>query len=343
MEQEARILARIDHPNVVQVRNVFEEGEALVLELEYMSGGDLLSGTPIGGVPEADAVALMGGVLSGLQAVHDAGLVHRDVKPENILLAANGVPKITDLGIAHDPDAREKTRLGARMGTLEYMAPEQIQGNGVDARADVYAAGIVLYRILTGEFPYEATSDFEWQVAHVQEEPNVELLELLSSPALTSAILGALAKRPEERLGSALEFRQALEEVGEPIERPASAVPKASGPQPVVRDLDRSESGAMEKRAPPTSIPASPKAYPKPDTATRSWREGVNGPEHDKPGNDCGFAGFTLGATFVEACVFDRWTEPDKEEAAARAEARAPSQPARENKVPPPTPRCFMC
>ncbi len=251
MEQEARILASIEHPNVVQVRNVFEEGDVLAMELEFMPGGDLLSAIPNGGMPETEAVRIMGAVLSGLGAIHDAGLVHRDIKPDNVLLSGNSTPKVTDLGIAHDPGAREKTRVGATLGTPEYMAPEQIQGLRVDLRTDVYATGIVLYRMLTGDFPFRATTDFEWQVAHVQHEPDMERLRGKVSAAVIAVVEKALAKKPERRWRSAEEMAAALNESADEAQRAAANAAIATTPGPAAAIN-------VEVDATTESLPASP-------------------------------------------------------------------------------------
>ena len=220
MQQEASALARIDHPNVVAVRNVFEENGLLAMELEFMSGGDLLSRIPAGGMSEGQAVKTMCGVLAGLQAIHDVGLVHRDIKPDNILLAANGTPKLTDLGVARDAQAAERTQLGMVLGTLEYMAPEQIQGLTVDATADLYAVGMVLCRAVTGAFPFAAQTAFEWQVAHVKEPPNLTALRAKASGGLAAVVARALAKVPRARFASAMDMRRALEALAD---RPGSA------------------------------------------------------------------------------------------------------------------------
>ena len=210
MLQEARILARIHHPNVVQVRSVFEEGSVLAMELEFMPGGDLLGAIPVGGMAEEETVRVMKDVLAGLQALHEAGLVHRDVKPDNVLLTADGAAKVTDLGVARDSSAREKTKLGAVLGTPEYMSPEQIQGQPVDRRADLYSAGILLFRMLSGGLPYQASSEFEWQEAHVRIAPDLETLRTKGSDALVGVVKKALAKKPEERWQTAEDMKEAL-------------------------------------------------------------------------------------------------------------------------------------
>ncbi len=224
MEREARALARIEHPNVVQVRNIFLEGELLVMELEYMDGGDLRNRVgPDGAAPE-QAVAWMQGLLAGVQALHDAQLVHRDIKPENVLLSGQGVPKLTDLGVARDDaeSGRTRTRLGAVLGTLEYMSPEQIQGLAVDARSDVYACGMVLYQLVTGALPFSAKSDFEWQEAHVRRPPDMAKLQA-KAPHLAAAVGRAIAKDPAERFASAAEMAAGLT-------APVVTVPAAAAP-----------------------------------------------------------------------------------------------------------------
>lgn len=211
MEREARALARIEHPNVVQVRNIFLESELLVMELEYMDGGDLRSRVGPDGAATEQAVAWMQGLLAGVQALHDAQLVHRDIKPENVLLSGQGVPKLTDLGVARDDaeSGRTRTRLGAVLGTLEYMSPEQIQGLVVDARSDVYACGMVLYQLVTGALPFSAKSDFEWQEAHVRRAPDMGKLRAKAS-RLVPVVERAIAKDPAERFASAAEMAAGL-------------------------------------------------------------------------------------------------------------------------------------
>ncbi len=210
MTTEAKALARIEHPNVVRVLDVFDEGPMLVMVLEFVPGGDLEAKIRPGGLREAEVAPLMVGILAGLEAIHDAGLVHRDMKPGNVLVSGKGVPKITDLGIARDGQAKEKTRVGATLGTPEYMSPEQVKGIAVDARSDIYACGIVLYELLTGHKPYDATSEFDIISAHVREPPNLAALEGKVSSGWIAVVRKALAKAPAERFGSAKEMADAL-------------------------------------------------------------------------------------------------------------------------------------
>lgn len=227
MTQEAQALARIEHPNVVRVFDVFDEGPKLAMALEFVTGGDLSARIVPGGLPESQVVPLMCAILAGLEAVHQAGLVHRDMKPGNVLLTDKGVPKVTDLGVARDAQAKERTSMGTALGTPEYMSPEQVQGLVVDARCDVYAAGIVLFELLTGQKPYNATSDFEIATAHVHTPPNLDLLRGRASDKCLAVVSKALAKRPDDRFASA----QAM---ADELQRPSAprAAPRATAAAP---------------------------------------------------------------------------------------------------------------
>jgi hypothetical protein len=229
MQQEARILARLSHPNVVHVRNIFEDGPRLVMELELVEGGDLE--TRIAGrlVEESLALSWMQSVLAGLGALHAAGMVHRDVKLANVLIATDGTLKLTDFGVVHDPTAQEKTQHGAVLGSFEAMAPEQISGGTVDARTDIYACGLLLYRLLAGRSPFDATSQFDWQLAHMRSEPNLGLLEQRGiTTATRRCIATALAKAPDDRFPDAAAMAAALSNANEGIAR-SSSEPVRSG------------------------------------------------------------------------------------------------------------------
>jgi polyisoprenoid-binding protein YceI len=211
MEAEAKALARLNSPHVVRVHTVFDEAGLLVMDLEYMAGGALADRLTGEGVDEAQCCEWMTQVLAGLEALHNAGMVHRDLKPGNVLLDLDGNLKVTDLGIAQDSQRSGlfKTRADANLGTPEYMAPEQIQSAAtVDARADLYAAGVMLYELLTGRVPFGGE---EWQVktAQVQQAPDLAPVRA-KSPTLAKVVERALAKDPQQRFATAREFREAL-------------------------------------------------------------------------------------------------------------------------------------
>jgi serine/threonine protein kinase len=170
---EAEAIARLRHPNIVQIYDIGELGGDDFFSLEFCPGGSLarkLHGKPL---PPGDAAATVEAVSRAVQAAHDAGIVHRDLKPGNILLDADGVPKVTDFGLAKKlDDSSGKTRTGAVMGTPSYMAPEQAEGKkDVGPPADVYALGAILYECLTGRPPFQAATSFDTIVQVVSDEP----------------------------------------------------------------------------------------------------------------------------------------------------------------------------
>jgi serine/threonine protein kinase len=231
MAREARALARVTHPNVVQITDVFDEGSSLVLVLELVRGG-ALDQKMVGKAWEVSrAVDVMKSVLLGLHAIHEAGLVHRDIKPANILMDVDGVtPKVTDLGIAHDGQDTSMTLVGARLGTPEYMSPEQFKGGSVDQRSDIYSCGIVLYELLVGHVPFKGGSEYDVAKGHVELEPDWNAIE--APPHVMHALRTAMSKKPEDRWGSCAEFGSCLQgetQVPSPAPQVASTV-KSSAP-----------------------------------------------------------------------------------------------------------------
>lgn len=249
MTREATALARIKHPNVVQVFDVFDHGPQLALVLELVTAGDLSQFVRPGGIGEKQAVALMTGVLLGLQAIHESDLVHRDIKPENVLVSPQGTVKLADLGVAQDRTAKERTQLGARLGTPAYMSPEQAQGFPVDARSDLYSAALLLFELLTGERPFAGTGEFDILAARVNGEPNWALLAGKCSSHVREALGHALRRDPQQRPASAKGLLGAL------------ADPPAPRASVVIRPPTPTSSAS-----PP---PSSPKAVPPPPAGTQ--------------------------------------------------------------------------
>jgi serine/threonine protein kinase len=211
MLREAEALARIQNRNVVQIHDVFEEGCYLILVLEYIAGGTLCERMEAEAMDASEALPLMAQILDGVQGIHSAGLVHRDIKPANILLVDGGrTPKVTDLGVVHDTQKRAMTRIGTRLGTPEYMSPEQIQGLSVSTASDIYACGILLYQMLSGAVPFRGSSDYEVQHQHVAVAPDMSVFSGSVSPTVQAIITCALAKQPQDRWESASAFADAL-------------------------------------------------------------------------------------------------------------------------------------
>ena len=207
--EESRIAASIEHPNVVPIYAAGEEGGIPYIAMRYVSGSDL--GKRLGRegrLEPAAAVALIAQVGNGLDAIHAAGLVHRDVKPANVLLAGTGGEDhayITDFGVARNVATESGlTQTGRFVGTLDYVAPEQISGGSVDARADVYALGCLLFKLLTGEVPFPREAEAARLYAHLNDPPPVPSLHATEvSMALDDVVVRAMSKQPGDRYPSA--------------------------------------------------------------------------------------------------------------------------------------------
>jgi serine/threonine-protein kinase len=227
--REARLAARLSHPNIVAVYDVGEEAGRPFIVMQYVEGetlADLLRGR--GRLEPEEAVALALQACAGLEAAHEAGLVHRDVKPQNLLVTPGGAVKIADFGIARSLDGTQLTQAGTVLGTAAYLAPEQAAGETVTAAADVYALGAVLYELLTGRPPYVADSLAEL-VARQHEGTIAPVRELAPDvPGATEdAVMHALARDPEYRPSSAAALANELRA------RPTAATMAQGPPAPM--------------------------------------------------------------------------------------------------------------
>jgi serine/threonine protein kinase len=208
--REARALAQISSPRVVQIFDLYQEGDRQFLSMELCEGDDLAARLrKTGRLPAQEAARLGAQIAEALASAHGRGVIHRDLKPANVLFSGDDI-KVADFGLARMGDSA-MTREGAVMGTPYYMAPEQTRGAAVDARADLYALGCVLFEMLSGRPPYPGTVQ-EVLAGHASSEP---------PPALDAAGLGApeklcalvsrlLAKDPAARPGAANQVAEAL-------------------------------------------------------------------------------------------------------------------------------------
>ena len=221
---EARATSRLNHPNIATLYDVEEfEGEPFLV-LEYLPGGTLedfmhkcQGGEQSMKLEQVVAIAL--GIAEGLAHAHRNGIVHRDIKPANILFSADGLPKITDFGISKFREAPDLTKTGRVMGTAGYMAPEQAQGAEVDARADIFSFGAVLFEMLTGKKPFQADSvpTLLYKIVH-EQPPQVRALRPDVPEALNALVRKCLEKKREDRPQRTVELSDALNGVRRQIE-----------------------------------------------------------------------------------------------------------------------------
>jgi tRNA A-37 threonylcarbamoyl transferase component Bud32 len=215
--REAMAMARFSHRHIVQVidRGEFDDRQYIVLE--YVGGEtlkDLIERS--GPLPVDDALALVRDVALGLAFAHEHGIVHRDVKPHNVLLDTSGTPKVADFGIARSvgpaSTADTLTKTGTLLGTSEYVAPEQVLGVGADERSDQYSLGVLLYELLVGEPPYRGATFIEVALRHVHDAvPSVRASRRDVAPSVDALVAKALAKRPEDRFPSMEIFAREVE------------------------------------------------------------------------------------------------------------------------------------
>jgi serine/threonine protein kinase len=208
---EARAAARLAHPNVVPVYDSGEHDGTPFLVMELLSGRTLADELGDGPLTEERAREIGAQVLAGLAASHRTGILHRDVKPANVLIAADGSARLADFGIAKTPDAADVTQAGIVVGTTAYLAPERLAGGPATARSDVYAVGVMLYEALAGHKPYEVDGAAAL-VAAIERGRYLPLGRVRPDldPALATAVERAFAKDPADRFASADALRAAL-------------------------------------------------------------------------------------------------------------------------------------
>ena len=213
--REAEAAGPLDHPHIVKVLDHGSEGELHYLVMELVDGPSLQAALADRSEPlePAEAVALVATLADALDYAHRQGIVHRDVKPSNVLLANGRLddPMLSDFGVARMVDATVATQAGALLGTPAYMAPEQGEGQPGDERSDVYALGVILYELLTGRPPFQADSPYALILRHIHTPPPPpRSLRPDLPPALEAVVLQALQKDPAARYPTAAAFAQAL-------------------------------------------------------------------------------------------------------------------------------------
>jgi serine/threonine protein kinase len=225
-KREAKAIAGLKHPNIVTVYDWGSGPEADYMVMEYVPGGNLADHLrKENHLGEAEALEIASGVASALEAAHQCGIIHRDIKPRNVLLDAEGRPEVADFGAAQAQGLTHLTQTNAVVGTASYLSPEQAQGRAVDERSDVYSLGVVLYEMLTGRPPFTGESMVDVAMQHVGADPvPPRQLEPEVSPETEAVILKALAKNPADRYQNARAMREAIQRAQRNLERTAAIV-----------------------------------------------------------------------------------------------------------------------
>jgi serine/threonine protein kinase len=239
---EARAASGLDHPNILAVHAIGESEHGPYLVTEFVDGDTVRSLLGEGRLPLHRAVDVATQAAEGIGYAHAAGIAHRDVKPENLMVRRDGVVKILDFGLARlfrpggvsgDADDFARTATGMIVGTAGYLSPEQLRGEKADGRSDVFALGVVLYEMLTGSNPFQRTNPVDTFSAILRDDPPPLDADPGSAIAELSRVVGrALAKKPEERYGSAGELALDLSRVRAslPAVEPETEAEPLSGP-----------------------------------------------------------------------------------------------------------------
>ncbi|OFN33171.1 protein kinase [Corynebacterium sp. HMSC072A04] len=268
-KREARAMAQLSHPNLVAVHDFSADGLPIYLIMELITGGtlrELLAER--GPMPPHAAAGVMHSVLAGLSEVHRAGLVHRDIKPDNVLITDNHRVKVGDFGLVRSAKA-EHDSSGQIVGTVSYLSPEQVTGADITPASDVYSAGIVLFELLTGTVPFHGDTPLAHATARVHADVVAPSSRIEGVPMLFDALVAtATARNPAERFADAGEFLDALDDVSRELQLPQFTVP-----------VPRNSAAARTAAVPTdfsgtdnTRVFEATSAIPSPDSPTRETR-----------------------------------------------------------------------
>ena len=241
---ESEIAAKLQHPNIIRIRTVAKQGDHVYFAMDLCAdslGARLAREGPL---PEADIVRLASDIIAALDFAHGQGVIHRDLKPDNVLIRSDGTAVLTDFGIARAVSGYvASTGVNMTVGTPHYLSPEQAQGRGIDHRADYYALGVTLYKAATGEVPFSSNDWFELARMHVEDPPpSLRKKRPELSKRFERVVLKCLAKHPDDRYANATELRADL---GEVLEKRRATV--EIGAAPIGTKQQLAITGAMMK------------------------------------------------------------------------------------------------
>ena len=233
-QQEIKAAGRLNHPNIVTIYDVGKTDQVAYMAMEFLEGNELKDIIASGQLlPPDQVVDIISQVADGLWFAHQQDIVHRDVKPSNIMVMKGGIAKITDFGIARLPNSAVKTMTGLILGSPRYMSPEQVIGKTIDARSDIFSLGVVLYEALTGIAPFDGDNVNAIMYATVNTSPPPPSSHNRNVPAMLDLIVAkAMAKLLEDRYQSVKEFADDLREVRRQMDssRPAAALKASNAP-----------------------------------------------------------------------------------------------------------------
>jgi serine/threonine protein kinase len=212
--REIKVLASLDHPNIAALRTAFTANDQFVMIMEYVEGTTLAHRLENGPFATADALNYIDQVLGALSYAHGKHVIHRDIKPGNMMLTPQGVVKLMDFGLARSADEIGLTITGTTLGSLDYASPEQVQSQPTDERSDLYSVGVSLYQMVTGQRMFSVTSSFSLMEAQIKETPRAPIAVVPTVPkVLSDVIMMSISKDPAQRFQSADAFRNALSHI----------------------------------------------------------------------------------------------------------------------------------
>lgn len=233
-KREAEQAASLNHPNIVRVFDVGDEGDVHYIVMEYVEGSSLkdviLNEAPL---PISRALEFGAQIADGIGYAHSTGLIHRDIKPQNMLIDTSGRVKVTDFGIAKSANASTLTEAGITLGTVHYFSPEQAKGQAVMPQSDIYSIGVVLYEMLTGRIPFDSDNPVALALKHIEEmPPPLRRYNPGIPPVVEQIVLKALSKDPNQRFSTAAQLSKALRNLEAQTEQGTMAQRPVSPPPP---------------------------------------------------------------------------------------------------------------